>query len=978
MRPSRLLASVLAFTSIATTVALAAPPQFPNAVSAGDVSSSSAVLWARAAAGGAVTFEWSKDPTFATIDGSTIVVSPTPLVPAKAYVAGLLSGTTYAFRATDASGIAVSGSFRTSRDRGVSGGLRFGVTGDWRGELAPYPAISNAKDRDLEFMVKFGDTIYADYASPDVPTPQCLSLDEFRAKHNEVYSERYGLNAWADLQSVVPIFSMIDDHEVTNDFAGGASPDGEPLFATAIATVESPAALDSPRGNFADSDDPAVWVHPTDASLSIIVATKKDGGLSVFDLSGTVLQEVLPGDVRYNNVDIVSGFSLGGVSTDLAVVSDRQNDLLVVFAIDPLTRTLSDVTDPMMGRIFPSSPIGEQKTAYGLAAYRDGASGTQYVFVSRRKKSTVAQLELVDNAGTVGWTLARTIALPSSFEGWSPDNPQVEGITTDAEFGVVYLAQEQVGIWRTDASPSSATAPVLIDRVKSFGGAAGPGTSITADVEGLAIHPTAGGQGWLIASSQGDNTFVAYGRTDNVLVGRFTIAGADGIDSVQHCDGAEIVASPLGSAFPNGLLVVQDGDNLPAVLVDDEGEIVNINTNFKLVPWESVEQAVTSMPAYVNQTQIYANGLQAFGEYNAIAESTWSRTGDPRFDGRPNLYRYRTFGNDAAMFLLDARSFRDKELPGVTNPADPLQIGAFLVASFDPSRTMLGGPQKAALKSDLLDAQQSGITWKFILVPEPIQNLGVLAASDRFEGYAAERSEILAFVAAQGIENVVFVAADIHGTLVNDITYQTAPFAPQIPTGSFEITTGSVAFDAPFGPTVVALGAAVGLLSPQQVAFYQSLPTPGKDAFVRSVVNQTIAPLGYDALGLENGPLNATLLEGSYVPTHTYGWTEFDIDQGTKALTVTTFGIDPYTAAELLADPQPIVDRRPTVVSRFQVQPAGSTACPGDLDGDGAVGPLDLATLLGGWGSAEGDVDGDGVVNAIDLAFVLQGWGACP
>ena len=51
---------------------------------------------------------------------------------------------------------------------------------------------------------------------------------------------------------------------------------------------------------------------------------------------------------------------------------------------------------------------------------------------------------------------------------------------------------------------------------------------------------------------------------------------------------------------------------------------------------------------------------------------------------------------------------------------------------------------------------------------------------------------------------------------------------------------------------------------------------------------------------------------------------------------------------------------------------------PGDLDGDGAVGPQDLATVLSAWGSASGggaDLDGDGVVGPQDLAALLSNWG---
>jgi hypothetical protein len=52
-------------------------------------------------------------------------------------------------------------------------------------------------------------------------------------------------------------------------------------------------------------------------------------------------------------------------------------------------------------------------------------------------------------------------------------------------------------------------------------------------------------------------------------------------------------------------------------------------------------------------------------------------------------------------------------------------------------------------------------------------------------------------------------------------------------------------------------------------------------------------------------------------------------------------------------------------------------ACVADLDADGAVGPKDLATLLGGWGGAGGDLNGDGATDAIDLGLLLGAWGPC-
>ena len=53
--------------------------------------------------------------------------------------------------------------------------------------------------------------------------------------------------------------------------------------------------------------------------------------------------------------------------------------------------------------------------------------------------------------------------------------------------------------------------------------------------------------------------------------------------------------------------------------------------------------------------------------------------------------------------------------------------------------------------------------------------------------------------------------------------------------------------------------------------------------------------------------------------------------------------------------------------------------CPGDVDGDGVVSGVDLAIVLGAWGSndADADVSGDGTVDGVDLAIVLGAWGVC-
>ncbi len=60
--------------------------------------------------------------------------------------------------------------------------------------------------------------------------------------------------------------------------------------------------------------------------------------------------------------------------------------------------------------------------------------------------------------------------------------------------------------------------------------------------------------------------------------------------------------------------------------------------------------------------------------------------------------------------------------------------------------------------------------------------------------------------------------------------------------------------------------------------------------------------------------------------------------------------------------------------------PDACDVCPTDLDGDGIVGPADLAQVLGAWGPNPrhpADFNGDGEVGPADLAALLGSWGAC-
>ncbi|MFI1394328.1 phytase [Streptomyces sp. NPDC020681] len=397
----------------------------------------------------------------------------------------------------------------------------------------------------------------------------------------------------------------------------------EPLPAV-TPRAETATLYDDEAGGNANADDPAIWRNAADPGRSLVVATAKEGGLRVFDLDARTVQSIPapaapgPDDApgRFNNVDLVHGLRLTSGRADIAVTTDRGQDRLRFYRINGNSRTpLTDITDPAAAPVFSADQdeINDQRTVYGLATWTDRTSGRTYALVSQRNRTSVALLELTAKpGGTVGYRKLRTIDLPSAFRlpngtSWTPcaepgELPQVEGMVVDPANGVLYAGQEDIGIWRIRADLTGK--PQLVDKVREFGvpgvydeeteecaPGADPGfggTRISADVEGLTLLTESDGDGYLLASSQGDNTFALYDRElkdDNEYEGGFRVAATGTVDGSEECDGAAVLNAPLGKKYPRGLLVVQDGHDTP---VEGDREA----TGFKFVSLGDVLDAV--------------------------------------------------------------------------------------------------------------------------------------------------------------------------------------------------------------------------------------------------------------------------------------------------------------------------------------------------------------------------------------------------
>ena len=310
------------------------------------------------------------------------------------------------------------------------------------------------------------------------------------------------------------------------------------------------------------ADDPAIWVDPTDPARSIVIATQKQSGLYVYDLSGKQLQ-YLP-DGKMNNVDLREGFMLSGKPVALVTASNRTNDSIAIYTIDPATRMLTSVANGVQPTGFTDP--------YGLCMYRSAKSKKTFVFVNQGN-GAMKQWELFDTGnGKVGTRLVREMKFAT----------QVEGCVADEETGVLYVGEEDFGIWRMGAEPNAGQAKTAIAAVRD-------NPALKDDIEGLAIYRTGKKTGYLVASSQGNNSYALFTREGkNAYVGSFAVGanGAAGIDGISETDGLDVTSRSMGPMFPDGAMIAQDGRNISPPE----------NQNFKIVSWRDVAKAM-GLPA---------------------------------------------------------------------------------------------------------------------------------------------------------------------------------------------------------------------------------------------------------------------------------------------------------------------------------------------------------------------------------------------
>ncbi|WP_332033954.1 phytase [Kaistella sp.] len=281
-----------------------------------------------------------------------------------------------------------------------------------------------------------------------------------------------------------------------------------------------------------DTDDPAIWINPQDASQSLIIGTDKEteGGLFVFDLNGKIVNKV-PGLKRPNNVDVEYGFNFQGKKIDIAVTTERQQNKIRIYEV-PSMEEIGAI------RVFEGET---DRDPMGISIYKNPHTEEIFAIVGRKfgpDGTYLWQYKLSENNGKVTGEVVRKFG---NFSG----KKEIESIAVDDELGFIYYSDEGFGVRKYYADPAKGNQELALFGQKDF----------KEDVEGISIYDTGNGKGYILISNQQANTFNVYRREgDNGNANQHSRIAEIPV-STKESDGSEVVNVNLGSKFPNGVFV---------------------------------------------------------------------------------------------------------------------------------------------------------------------------------------------------------------------------------------------------------------------------------------------------------------------------------------------------------------------------------------------------------------------------------------
>ena len=414
-----------------------------------------------------------------------------------------------------------------------------------------------------------------------------------------------------------------------------------PFFSSANAAQPAsdlaPASVETETINGSKATDPALWIHPTDPTKSIIIGAN-DTQLSTYDIHGAVLAAGTAG--------AATGFT--GVDTRDSLVAAVGNGVAHFYGINPDNGDLTDKTGGLVGS--PATPNGINIPKHGgsvskVCMYKSPVSNKMYAFVMQSNGVT-QQIELVDNAGKIDVLLVRG---QSGEWDIAATTPAVAGCVVDDETKTLYVSERDGGIWKFGAEPTDPMTGQVIDRPA-------PDGHLQNATKGLAIVRTGAGTGYLLASSfdsaganAADGTFNVYDRAaGNAFIRTFKVT-AGTVDNCHDSDGIEATAAAnMATGFAQGMFICTDTTNRPP-----SGSQGNEAPNYKMVPMELIADMTAPVPPTVV----------------TVPQETTSTTAPIQVG--PGKSGYWMVGTDGRVYAFgDAKTYGDAVIPAGAQAVD--------------------------------------------------------------------------------------------------------------------------------------------------------------------------------------------------------------------------------------------------------------------------------------------------------------------
>lgn len=244
--------------------------------------------------------------------------------------------------------------------------------------------------------------------------------------------------------------------------------------------------------------------------------------------------------------------------------------------------------------------------------------------------------------------------------------------------------------------------------------------------------------------------------------------------------------------------------------------------------WDDHE---TANDAYTDGAENHQEDEGDWMERREAARRAYTEWLPIRGEAKP-LYRNIQYGDLAELIMLDTRlEGRDEQIMDITNPE-----------LYNPERSMLGQEQKAWLFDAL---ENSPAQWKILgnQVMFADYNVGWAASgSDQFtaeqiesffldiwDGYPAERAEIINFIDRKQIDDVVIVTGDVHCSFAYDIALRPSVLSAGSEGVTYDPETGegsvAVEFVTP-GITSSNFDENIGLKQARQLEYQINKPLP--------------------------------------------------------------------------------------------------------------------------------------------------------